>query len=443
MIQNWWVLVFNSVYENYPGNFQVCTECGECNLCEGCIECSNDCPDCPRTEEYIFWVASATPGWSCEAEIDPYCETGTPLWTCEKRGEAGGCVSEFWDWHVDLVCGGIGQQGWPRTITNFGYTKRGMWAKDLEPPPGPHPCQCLPATPCGTNFEYVNNSSPEDTWNWRMPCRGPCNAGCSDCGNQGCYYFNNDIFDEGCQQDCRCAFGVGNGPALQNEYERLAGSHFLARSTKYEMVFSQGCDPKFVEEYPNDNGPDLMIGNHPVSGIPCGDFPAGNCATYGISNVLPRGQANTDGDFYWENMRFTGYEPTYVDSDTQIVCAGTEFYEVVVTVPCGETSGNPNGCPGTCGCADTNCGAMGKFLYYSKKTDEGVTFIQIGKYTSRPRCSRYGLSPEESNEVSEINSMGGYAVHFSGGIPTENSPTLTTSACVDLSPKQFSFNCGS
>lgn len=40
MIQNWWTLFFNSVYEGPNGEWQVCTECGDCNACEGCIDCS-------------------------------------------------------------------------------------------------------------------------------------------------------------------------------------------------------------------------------------------------------------------------------------------------------------------------------------------------------------------------------------------------------------------
>jgi len=447
MIQNWWVLFFNSVYEDATGSWQVCTECGDCNQCEGCIKCSDECPDCPSIDKYIFWVATAQPGWSCEIERDPYCETGTPLWTCEKRGETGGCLTEFWDWHIDLVCGGIGQQGYTHKITNIGYTTKGFWRKKLEPPPSPHPCQCLPADKCGDNFFYDQDTAPGEVWNWRMPCNGPCNAGCSDCGSQWCYYWQGDP-SPGCSQDCRCAFGEGSGPSYQNYHNELVGPHVVATSTKYRLTPFLSCDPTWIETYPNDNGSDVIIGNDPVNGIPCQDYPLGGCSSNGISNFNPRGFADENGEFLWEDMKFAGYQASTYELDENnnvvIACPGTRFYEVEANCRCGETRAGDDGCGAGCACGDPNCGANGKFLYYRHATESTVTFTQIGKVTKRPNCTvpTGSISLEDQYALGLINEQGGYAVYLEGGVPTEGAPTLTGSSCMDLTPKQFTFECG-
>lgn len=445
MIQNWWTLFFNSVYEGPNGEWQVCTECGDCNACEGCIDCSGGCPSCfseGYSEKYIFWVATAQPGWACEREIEPNCRTGTPQYTCRKIGQTGQCVREAWDF-VEGVCEGV--SGPQATITSFGNTNRGFFSKRYNKPPGPHPCGCSPQEECSNDYWYTCAAG---AWCWRMPCNGPCGAGCSDCNDPGgCYYLNNSI-QPGCEQDCRCAFGVGNGPSYEERWKTLQSTHVISRSTKYSIGgfgSLSTCDPELIEEYPNDNGPDVIIGSND-DGVPCQNITAGSCGVYGISALLPRGFADENGEFIWEDMRFIGYEAsTYeLDQNNQVVlaCEGTSFYEVEAVCPCGRME-DSDGCGAGCACSAnfSGCGSLGRFLYYTIRTDEEIKFIQIGKSTMLPKCRDEGLDFEEKVELYEINAQGGYAVNLSGGIFTEDAPQLQGASCMELSPKTFTFKC--
>jgi len=435
MIQNWWTLFFNSVYEGPNGEWQVCTECGDCNLCEACIECSGDCPSCfseGYSEKYIFWVATAQPGWACEYEIRPNCKVDIPQYTCRKIGQSGQCIREQWDF-VEDVCEDI--PGPLATVTSLGNTRKGFFQKALEPAPSVHPC-CPQSQidPC----EY----------SWEMPCNGPCGAGCSDCNQTECVYLNSALSGAGCEQDCRCAFGVGNGPSYKETWQTLQSTHVVSRSTKYSIGgfgSLSTCEPELIEDYPNDNGPDVIIGSTD-DGVPCQDIPAGDCSIYGISNLIPRGVADENGEFVWEDMRFIGYEATTYELDANnqpiINCPGTAFYEVEATCPCGKTEGS-DGCGSFCACSAlfSGCGSTGRFLYYTIRTNDEIKFIQIGKSTAIPKCRDEGLSAEEKSELYDINARGGYAVNLSGGIFTEDAPQLQGASCMELSPKVFTFKC--
>tara|TARA_X000001388_G_scaffold72893_1_gene64002 strand:+ start:117 stop:812 length:696 start_codon:yes stop_codon:yes gene_type:complete len=224
----------------------------------------------------------------------------------------------------------------------------------------------------------------------------------------------------------------------------VSGSHVVGKSTRYtvgEWDPSGGsdqkwCEPREIEWYPNDNGPDVRIGT--VRGQPCADA---HPNSGGIGSLQEAGQADENGEFIWRNMRFEGFDPR---GDN---CPGTMFYTITASVKCGRaygTEGCREGCVNGMGIPGEDCGASGTFLYYARYDDEeGATFTQIGKetYSAAGPCSTVGLSFADRDRVLDATSRGGGIIHLSGGEILPSAPTFRGPSACSLNPTQIKFSC--